>query len=99
MFISLSLCLAHIYFHHNRLNMSNITISPLTGGYIYEYRGASTVIIASVFIALQISFACLRAYSGSLQRAGLGADDVLLWASLVVCVALDVYCIGMALFT
>ncbi|TVY17302.1 hypothetical protein LARI1_G007366 [Lachnellula arida] len=78
--------------------MSNLTIPPLTGGYIYEYRGASVVIIASVFIALQISFACLRAYSGSLQRAGLGADDVLLWASLVVIVALDVYCIALVKF-
>jgi FtsH-binding integral membrane protein len=64
--------------------------------YIYEYTGGKAIIVASIFIPLELAFVCLRWYSRSLKRAESGIDDVLVWASLVVCIILNVYCIGIS---
>jgi len=74
--------------------MSDITLPPLTPEYFYENTGATAIAVAAVFIPLQIAFVCLRAYSRSVAKRDVGADDVLIWASLVTCVALDAFAIG-----
>jgi hypothetical protein len=74
--------------------MSENTLRAFTPGYFSEYTGTTTIVVASVFIPLQVAFVCLRAYSRSLGKSDVGADDVLIWASLVTCVALDAFGIG-----
>lgn len=62
--------------------------------FLYAYNGTKTIVVSSVFIVLEVLFVALRAYSCSLTEVW-GIDDVLIWAALPSCLAVNAVCIGM----
>lgn len=61
--------------------------------FLYAYNGTKTIVVSSVFIALEVIFVALRTYSRSLTELW-GVDDILIWVSLPICLAVDAVCIG-----
>lgn len=66
----------------------------LSPEYLYEYVGTKLIVIASIFIPLEVLFVALRTYSRSLVKSRMGVDDVLIWFSLLVCLVLCIESIG-----
>lgn len=63
--------------------------------YLYNYAGTKLIVIASIFIPLEVLFVALRTYSRALNHTEMGLDDILIWPSLLVCLALCIESIGM----
>lgn len=75
--------------------MASAPAHHATGEYLYEYHGLKLVVLAAFFIPLEIIFVLLRTWSRTLSDAKMGLDDILIWPSLVLCLAINIIGFGM----
>lgn len=71
--------------------------TELPPGYLQEYTGDQLLVIAIVFIPLNVMFVAMRFLARSLQKAPLGLDDILVIPSLILCLSLSA--IGICKYT